>query len=72
MDMGTIKSKLERKVYKSGQECIDDFNRMFQNCYKFNNPGEARFTTRNYVMLSKCKCRMCMSWRKRWSDSSTC
>ena len=40
MDMGTIKHRLEANVYYSAQECIEDFNLMFHNCYTYNKPGE--------------------------------
>jgi len=40
MDMGTIKKRLESRYYRSAQECISDFNRMFTNCYTYNKPGE--------------------------------
>jgi len=42
MDMGTIKRRLESFYYVSAQECIDDFNLMFANCYKYNKPGDVR------------------------------
>jgi len=40
MDMGTIKKRLDFYYYTTVQECIDDFNQMFTNCYTFNKPGE--------------------------------
>lgn len=40
MDLGTISKRLENCYYTSGQECIEDFNTMFSNCYTYNNPGE--------------------------------
>ena len=40
MDMGTIKKRLESNYYYSAQECIQDFQRMFTNCYTYNKPGE--------------------------------
>uniref|UniRef100_A0A674GPP1 Bromo domain-containing protein n=1 Tax=Taeniopygia guttata TaxID=59729 RepID=A0A674GPP1_TAEGU len=42
MDMGTIKKRLENNYYWNAQECIQDFNTMFTNCYIYNkvNPGE--------------------------------
>lgn len=36
MDMGTIKKRLETAFYTSAQECIQDFNTMFTNCYIYN------------------------------------
>ena len=40
MDMGTIKSRLESNYYFSSQQCLDDFNTMWKNCYVYNKPGE--------------------------------
>jgi len=42
MDMGTIKKRLELFHYLNAQECIDDFQLMFTNCYKYNKPGDVR------------------------------
>lgn len=36
MDMGTIKRRLENSYYWNAQECIQDFNTMFTNCYIYN------------------------------------
>jgi hypothetical protein len=38
MDMGTIKKRLENNYYWKAQECIDDFQTMFDNCYIYNKP----------------------------------
>uniref|UniRef100_A0A8C6T5P3 Bromodomain containing 4 n=1 Tax=Neogobius melanostomus TaxID=47308 RepID=A0A8C6T5P3_9GOBI len=40
MDMGTIKKRLENSYYRNAQECIQDFNTMFTNCYIYNKPGD--------------------------------
>ncbi|XP_063059320.1 bromodomain-containing protein 4-like isoform X2 [Engraulis encrasicolus] len=40
MDMGTIKKRLENGYYYNAQECIQDFNTMFTNCYIYNKPGD--------------------------------
>ena len=40
MDLGTIKKQLENQEYYSAKECIEDFNRIFENCYTYNKPGE--------------------------------
>ncbi|XP_064819337.1 LOW QUALITY PROTEIN: bromodomain-containing protein 4-like [Oncorhynchus masou masou] len=40
MDMGTIKKRLENSYYWNAQECIQDFNTMFTNCYIYNKPGD--------------------------------
>jgi len=36
MDMGTIKRRLENNFYRSANECMQDFNTMFTNCYIYN------------------------------------
>lgn len=46
MDLGTIKRKLENMEYNNAKECIDDFNLMVDNCYKYNKPGDVSFTYR--------------------------
>ena len=40
MDLGTIRKRVESFYYMNAQECIDDFNLMFSNCYKYNKPGD--------------------------------
>ncbi|KAI3352525.1 hypothetical protein L3Q82_005472 [Scortum barcoo] len=40
MDMGTIKKRLENNYYWNAQDCIQDFNTMFTNCYIYNKPGD--------------------------------
>ena len=40
MDLGTIKTRLETNHYSTAQQCINDFNTMFRNCYVYNKPGE--------------------------------
>ncbi|OQR78110.1 bromodomain-containing protein 2 isoform X2 [Tropilaelaps mercedesae] len=40
MDLGTIKKRLESCYYNDVQECINDFNTLFTNCYIYNKPGE--------------------------------
>ncbi|XP_028967273.1 bromodomain-containing protein 3-like [Galendromus occidentalis] len=40
MDLGTIKKRLENCYYYDAQECINDFNVLFSNCYIYNKPGE--------------------------------
>ncbi|XP_054158043.1 bromodomain-containing protein 2-like isoform X1 [Oppia nitens] len=40
MDLGTVKKRLENYWYYSADECIDDINQMFANCYHYNKPGE--------------------------------
>ena len=38
--MGTIKKRIETNYYNSAEDCIQDFNLMFTNCYTYNRPGE--------------------------------
>ena len=38
--MGTIKRRLENNFYKKAEDCIQDFNLMFTNCYTYNRPSE--------------------------------
>ena len=38
MDFGTIEKKLKSDTYRNAKECITDFNRVFSNCYIFNQP----------------------------------
>nr|XP_019607902.1 PREDICTED: bromodomain testis-specific protein [Rhinolophus sinicus] len=40
MDLSTIKKRLEHKYYVQASECIEDFNKMFSNCYLYNKPGD--------------------------------
>ena len=42
MDLGTIKKRLEDNHYRSAQECIQDFNTMFTNCYMYNTSGNEK------------------------------
>ena len=40
MDMATIRKRLDNNYYWKAEECIQDFNQMFTNCYIYNKPGE--------------------------------
>ncbi|XP_042193371.1 bromodomain-containing protein 3 isoform X2 [Callorhinchus milii] len=40
MDMGTIRKRLKNHYYWSANECMQDFNTMFTNCYIYNKPGD--------------------------------
>lgn len=40
MDLRTIKQRLENRYYWRGRECVQDFNRMFTNCFLYNKPTE--------------------------------
>lgn len=41
MDLSTIKSKLDSKVYESPDEFNSDMSLMFENCYNYNHPESA-------------------------------
>jgi hypothetical protein len=38
MDLGTVKSKMDNREYKTGQEFAGDVRLIFTNCYKYNPP----------------------------------
>lgn len=40
MDFGTIKTKLDQGEYEKASEFEADVRLVFQNCYKFNRPGD--------------------------------
>ncbi|XP_049909115.1 bromodomain-containing protein 3a isoform X1 [Epinephelus moara] len=40
MDLGTIKQRLENNYYWSASECMQDFHKMFTNCYSYNKPTD--------------------------------
>lgn len=40
MDLGTIKKRLENNYYISVDECKQDFQTMFTNCYIYNPPHD--------------------------------
>lgn len=40
MDLGTVKRKLEGKMYYSANECMDDIARTFNNCYTYNKTSD--------------------------------
>jgi len=39
MDLGTIRQRLRNKFYQSGNECVQDFIRLFTNAYIYNAPN---------------------------------
>lgn len=39
MDLASIKKRLKNNYYWSAAECIYDFDTMFANCYRFNDPS---------------------------------
>lgn len=40
MDLSTIRTRLKNRYYQNGaEECIQDFQLMFCNCYVYNKPG---------------------------------
>ncbi|XP_013880560.1 bromodomain-containing protein 3 isoform X1 [Austrofundulus limnaeus] len=40
MDLGTIKSRLQNRYYWEASECVKDFETMFSNCYRYNQPRD--------------------------------
>ncbi|KAM3841780.1 bromodomain testis-specific protein [Vipera latastei] len=40
MDLTTIQKRLEHQYYTCAAECIDNFKKMFANCYLYNKPGD--------------------------------
>ncbi|KAL1455702.1 hypothetical protein WDU94_009778 [Cyamophila willieti] len=38
MDLGTVKSKMDAREYRSSKEFADDVRLIFTNCYKYNPP----------------------------------
>eukprot|EP00126_Sphaerothecum_destruens_P010435 Sdes_comp20742_c0_seq1m16613 len=40
MDLSTVKSKLERRIYTSSQEFASDIRLIFTNCYRYNRPED--------------------------------
>lgn len=40
MDMGTVKNRLKNGFYWSAQECLQDLETIFRNCYTFNFPED--------------------------------
>jgi len=40
IDLGTIKKRLNENVYDNGSEVVKDIDRMFKNCYLYNQPGD--------------------------------
>lgn len=49
MDLGTIKKRLENYYYYSAQECIQDCNTMFTNCYEYNKDGEVSIDIHEFL-----------------------
>jgi len=43
MDFGTMKAKLSHGEYENAKEFESDAKQVFQNCYKFNRPGDDTF-----------------------------
>lgn len=41
MDFGTMKGKLDHSEYENAKEFEADARQVFQNCYRFNPPGDA-------------------------------
>ncbi|XP_024277758.1 bromodomain testis-specific protein isoform X6 [Oncorhynchus tshawytscha] len=40
MDLSTIRKRLQNNYYCKALECIQDFNKLFTNCYVYNRPGD--------------------------------
>ncbi|KAL7984925.1 hypothetical protein Chor_003495 [Crotalus horridus] len=40
MDLTTIQKRLEHQYYTCAAECIDNFKKMFANCFLYNKPGD--------------------------------
>ncbi|XP_028302266.1 bromodomain testis-specific protein-like isoform X2 [Gouania willdenowi] len=40
MDLGTIRKRLQNGYYCTAQDCIKDFDTMFNNCYVYNKAGD--------------------------------
>ena len=38
MDIGTINDRIEKGFYSNAQLAIDDFELIFENCFKYNYP----------------------------------
>ena len=36
MDLGTVKNKMDSRVYESAEEFADDVHQIFKNCYVYN------------------------------------
>jgi len=45
MDFGTIERKLKSDMYSCSKECLDDFSRVFSNCYAFNKTDSELIST---------------------------
>ena len=46
-----VKKRLENNYYWCAQECKDDINLMFQNCYLYNKPGEVRTSFEERIQI---------------------
>ena len=58
MDLQTVKKRLDNVYYYCAQECKDDVNQMFSNCYMYNKPGEdvtLMAQSLEKFFLTKCK-----------------
>lgn len=60
MDLGTIKRRLENNLYTTAEEAIHDFETMFKNCYKYNNPNSV--SNMHFVIFYVCDqtCILCI------------
>ena len=44
MDLGTIRKRLENKYYWCANECLQDIQVMFNNCFSYYQYGDAVFS----------------------------
>jgi len=44
MDLGTIRKRLENKYYWCADECLQDIQVMFNNCFAYYQYGDAAFS----------------------------
>ncbi len=51
MDLGTIKTKLDRRVYQTPLEVCADIRLVFSNCAQFNREGDLARTVRGGALL---------------------
>jgi len=61
MDLGTVKKKLDKKQYKSSDECAADIRLIWHNSMSYNAPNST------FYNLAKSLSEV---WEKEWSSSS--
>ena len=71
MDLGTVKKRLDNNYYWCSQECIDDVELMFQNCYRYNKAGEVKLKKNlEYFVLIDQFFRTSRLWQTHWRGFS--